>query len=240
MRNGFKYYLPCWAVALIIFNTLTFAVPESFNENKFTPAFWVGYAFITVMFLIQLICSIIFFNQDAAEDEFLHHLNKTFLNVPVVSISYTGLVVSIIVGGVAMVVPFIPVWLGAIIDACVAAFYIIAVVSAKAAADTIGKVDEKIKTQTFFIKSLTVGADTLVAGAKSEETKAIAKKVYEAIRYSDPMSNPALANIETQISIKYGEFSNAINCNNAPLAQTLGNDLIVLINSRNNQCKLLK
>ncbi|MFR2018405.1 MAG: hypothetical protein ACLS27_07260 [Eubacterium sp.] len=139
-----------------------------------------------------------------------------------------------------MVVSFIPYWVGIILDVLIVAFYAIAIISSKAAAYTIENIDKKVKAQTFFIKSLTVDAESLLLRAKSDETKAIAKKVYEAIRYSDPMSNEALSHVEAQIAIKFNEFSNAVVEDNKPLAETLGNELIILVNDRNKKCKILK
>ena len=184
------------------------------------------------MFIAQLACSILFFKQDTKE--------KRFLNIPVINLSYTALLVSIIVGAVAMAVPFVPYWVGIILDILIVAFYAIAIISSKAAADTIENIDKKVKTQTFFIKSLTVDAETLLSRAKSDETKAIAKKVYEAIRYSDPMSNETLSSVESQITVKFNEFSNAVMEDSNPLAKTLGNELIILVNDRNKKCKLSK
>ena len=232
MKKGIKFYLPCWAIALAVFNVISFAVPITVNVNKFTPSFWIGYAFITLMFIAQLVCSVVFFKQD--------NNDKKFLNIPVISLSYTALIVSIIVGAVAMAVSFIPYWVGIVLGVLIVAFYAIAIISSKAAADTIENVDKKVKAQTFFIKSLTVDAESLLLRAKSDETKAIAKKVYEAIRYSDPMSNEALSPVEAQITIKFNEFSNAVVENNKPLAETLGNELIILVNDRNKKCKILK
>ncbi len=232
MKKGIKFYAPCWAIELAVFNVITFAVPITVNVNKFTPSFWIGYAFITIMFIAQLACSILFFKQDTKE--------KRFLNIPVINLSYTALLVSIIVGAVAMAVPFVPYWVGIILDILIVAFYAIAIISSKAAADTIENIDKKVKTQTFFIKSLTVDAETLLSRAKSDETKAIAKKVYEAIRYSDPMSNETLSSVESQITVKFNEFSNAVMEDNNPLAKTLGNELIILVNDRNKKCKLSK
>ena len=94
MKKGIKFYAPCWAIALAVFNAITFAVPITVNVNKFTPSFWIGYAFITLMFIAQLACSILFFKQDSKE--------KRFLNIPIISLSYTALLVSMIVGAVAM------------------------------------------------------------------------------------------------------------------------------------------
>ncbi len=232
MKKGIKFYAPCWAIALAVFNVITFAVPITVNVNKFTPSFWIGYAFITLIFIAQLVCSIVFFKQDSKE--------KRFLNIPVISLSYTALLVSIIVGAIAMVVPLIPYWVGIILDMLIVAFYAITIIASKAAADTIENIDNKVKAQTFFIKSLTVDAERLLPRAKSDETKAIAKKVYEAIRYSDPMSNEALSSVESQIAIKFNEFSNAVIEDNKPTAKAIGNELIILVNDRNTKCKLSK
>ncbi len=232
MKKGIKFYSLCWAIVFIVFNVISFAVPITVNVNKFTPSFWIGYAFITIMFIAQLICSILFFKQDSKE--------KRFLNIPVISLSYTALLVSIIAGAVAMAVPFIPYWVGIILDVLVVAFYAIAIISSKAAADTIENIDNKVKTQTFFIKSLTVDAESLLPRAKSDETKAIAKKVYEAIRYSDLMSNEALSSAESQITVKFNEFSNAVVEDNKSTVEAIGNELIILVNDRNKKCKLLK
>lgn len=139
-----------------------------------------------------------------------------------------------------MVVPFIPYWVGIILDVLIVAFYAITIIASKAAADTIENIDNKVKAKTFFIKSLTVDAESLVSRAKSDETKAIAKKVYEAIRYSDPMSNEALSSVESQITIKFNEFSNAVIEDNKPTAKAIGNELIILVNDRNTKCKLSK
>ena len=76
--------------------------------------------------------------------------------------------------------------------------------------------------------------------AKSDETTAIAKKVYAANRKSDPMSNEAHSSFKSQITIKFNEFSNALIEDNKSLAETLGNELIILVNDRNKKCKILK
>lgn len=232
MKKGIKFYAPCWAIVLIVFNVITFSVPITVNVNKFTPSFWIGYAFITLMFMVQLVCSIVFFKQDSND--------KRFLNIPIISLSYMALFVSMIVGAVAMAVPFIPYWVGIILDVLIVAFYAIAIISSKAAADTIENIDKKVKAQTMFIKSLTVDAESLLNQSESDETKAIAKKVYEAIRYSDPMSNDALSSVESQITIKFNEFSNAVIEDNKPLAESIGNELIILVNDRNKKCRLSK
>lgn len=99
---------------------------------------------------------------------------------------------------------------------------------------------EQIKAQTFFIKSLTADAQSLVNSAKTEEMKALANKVCEAIRYSDPMSNSQLEAIENEIETKFCQFSSAVKSNDISLAKSTADALVVLIKSRNNKGQLLK
>ena len=76
--------------------------------------------------------------------------------------------------------------------------------------------------------------------AKSDVVQTECKKVYESIRYSDPMSNDALAQIENQIQNEFNIFAHAVKKDNTDLVKNSANKIIVLINKRNLQCKVLK
>lgn len=233
MKKYFKYYAISWAIALAVFNVITFTVTaETVGFEDVTASFWIGYVFITIAFIGNLVCSLLFFKEG--------NENKVFLNLPIITISYSALCASLVVGAVAMAVSAIPYWVGIIVDVLVLAFYAIAILKASAAADIVSDIDKKIKTQTFFIKSLTVDAETLMTRAKSDEIKAEAKKVYEAIRYSDPMSNEALAGIETKIQNEFNSFDNAVISDDADLVKSITEELVNLIDERNKKCKLLK
>ena len=233
MKKTFNIYAICWAILLVVFNLTAFLIPnEIMGISKFSSNFWIGYVFITIFFIGQLVCAYFAFKQES--------LKKFFYNVSLITISYSATVLSIVVGILCMILPFVPVWIGAIICLLILGFSAVSVLKAKAAADIVSEVDEKIKVQTFFIKSLTMDAESLVVKAKSDEIKAELKKVYEAIRYSDPMSNDALTDIETQIKLKFNALSKAVISSNAEETETMAEDLLVLVNDRNKKCKLLK
>lgn len=233
MKKYFKYYGICWAIVFVAFNVITFvSIGATIGFAVLHLSFWVGYGFITLSFIGNLVCSIVFFKEK--------NKNKVFLKISVIYISYSSLVVSLIVGIIAMVVPVIPYWIAIIVDVLILAFYAISIVWASAAADIVSDVEQKVKEKTFFIKALTVDADSLVSGAKNEEIKATAKKVYEAIRYSDPMSSNALAGIENQIQNQFNVFADAVKNDDIDLAKSSAEEFIVLVNDRNKKCKLLK
>ena len=109
----------------------------------------------------------------------------------------------------------------------------------KAAAEIVSVTGDKVKVKTAFIRLLTADAESLLAYAKTDEAKAAANKVYEAVRYSDPMSSDALAGVEGQITLKFNEFSNAVT-SGADNIEALANELVILVGDRNKKCKLLK
>ena len=86
----------------------------------------------------------------------------------------------------------------------------------------------------------TADAEVILASAKSAEIKAECKKVYEALRYSDPMSNEALSVTEGKITVKLGELKAAASADDAEKTKTAAEDLMLLIKERNTKCKALK
>ena len=91
-----------------------------------------------------------------------------------------------------------------------------------------------------FIKSLTDDAQSLMTSAKTDELRSEAKKVYEAVRYSDPMSTDALSNLDSQIKGQFAAFADALRSEDIELAKTNSAELIELIAKREQTCKLLK
>lgn len=226
MKKTFKSYIGVWTICLLTFNAIAFIVPNELKDN-----FWIGYIFITLTFLGQLFCANIAFKAENAQ--------KFFYNFPLISISFTGTLIMLIIGALTMTISAVPIWVGIVFCLIALAFTAIAVINASIVSETVSQVDEKIKAKTLFIKMLIADATTLMSKAETKEAKAITKKVYEIIRYSDPMSNDELSSIESQITIKFKEFESAI-IENSQNAVLLGEELIVLIDDRNNKCKLLK
>ena len=199
MNKNFKYYAGIWAILLVIFNIATFVSPnEAAGMTKFGGAFWVGYIFITLAFIGQLAVSFFAFNAK--------NMQKFFYKIPLIRISWTGLILTLISGVLCMVIPDLPNWIGIIVCFAVLAFNAISLAKANVAADLVGEIDDKIKGQTSFIKTLTVDAESIMSRSQNEAAKAATKKVYEAVRYSDPMSNDGLSGIESEISIKFNQF----------------------------------
>lgn len=233
MKRNFGIYSIIWAICLAVFNVIVFVTPNEIGGiSKFSGSFWVGYIFITIAFIGQLICAFFAFKP--------RNFEKLFYKIPLISVSYSGLVLMLIAGSVFMAVPTLPEWIGIIVCVLILAFNAIAIIKATAAAELVSGIDEKVKTQTFFIKNLATDAQGLMTSAKSDELRAEAKKVYEAIRYSDPVSNVALSELNTQIERQFNTFADAVKADDAELAKETADALLEMIEVRNQKCKVLK
>ncbi|MBE6976880.1 MAG: hypothetical protein E7439_06810 [Ruminococcaceae bacterium] len=232
MKKQFPKFFVAWAALVAVFNVLAFVSVGWDGVEKYTDSFWIGYALITLEFIGHLICGGIALN---AKDS-----QKMFYRLELIRTSYATLIGTFVVGGLFMLIPTLPAWLVIIIGAILLAMHIISLMKATAAVSAVEQVDQKVKAQTLFIKSLTVDAERVLARAKSEEAKAICKKVYEAVRYSDPMSNAALAGVESQITIKFSAFLDAVLADDISAISNAANEIMILIQDRNAKCKILK
>lgn len=229
-KNNFKFYVICWALFLALFNVVSFVSVGWAGQEKYTASFWIGYILITLAFVGQLVCAYFALNKDSAD--------AVFYRISIVTISYSALIASLFVGGICMLIPRIPYFVGVIVCAAILAFFAIWVFKAGAAAELVEGKDDEIKQKTQFVKSMTVQAQNLLSMAKDAEAQSACRKVYEAIRYSDPTSNDSLADIESRITEKFTDLAEALQKQEG--VSEAANELIGLINNRNQNCKILK
>ena len=139
-----------------------------------------------------------------------------------------------------MLISPLPYWVGIVICAIVLAANTLSILKASVAVAEVERIDNKIKEETSFIKTLTIDADTLMAQAKSDVVKAECRKVYEALRYSDPMSSDALTSFESQISAKFAALSEVVKADDFTSVAEIATEVVILIGDRNKKCKGLK
>lgn len=229
MKKSFKIYSLIWAICLAVFNVITFVTPNEIGGvSKFSGSFWVGYIFITIAFIGQLVCAFFSFK--------LRNLKKYFYRIPLISVSYTGLVAMLIAGSVFMAVPALPAWIGIIVCMLILTFNAIAIIKATVAAEFVSGIDESIAVRTEFMQRLTARANTLMNQKRSEETI----KIYEALRYSDPVDNPFLAECNSKLLAEFNAFADAVNSDDLELIKHSAASLMQTIEARNLLCKTTK
>ena len=232
MNRNFKFYTAIWAVLLVLYNAVIFLIRPILPQ--FTVAydarFWIAWVITIAAFGCNLFCARIAFREN--------NLKKIFLRVPLVRMSYTCLILMFVFGGVLMLIPNCPAWISAVVCIVIFLLQVISIIKAAWAAETIEATEEKVQARTSFIRAITVDAENLIGRAKTDNAKADCKKVYEALRYSDPMSSESLAGIESEISRSFEAFSAKIKAGEA--CSDLADELVNLIGDRNRKCKVMK
>lgn len=232
MKKSFRYYAMVWAILFVLFNVISFLFVGLIWRETFSASFWIGYGFIAVSFIGQLGCAYFVFSKN--------NLRKLFYNIPLIRVSFAGLIASFVFGGLCMLIVPLPYWVGGLLCLISLAATLIAVVRAHSAAEIVSDVDEKVAAQTSFIRSLTVDADRLVARAQNAAVKAECRKVYEAVRYSDSVSSDALAGVESQITIRFAALSDAVAADDADSVKSIAEEIVLLIGDRNKRSELFK
>lgn len=232
MKKNIKSYALIWTIFLVAFNAVVFLVRPMIPgyEIRYDARFWIASVFVMAAFVGNLVCANAAFKAE--------NLQKLFYNVPLITISYSGLILMLVLGAVLMLVPNCPAWIAAIVCVAIAAFTAVAVVKADWAGETVSATHEKVKSQTQFIKLLTVDAETLLGKAKTPDAKIAAKKVYEALRYSDPMSSEALSEIEAELTEKFRALEAAVTADQG--VTEAAESLLETLAERNRKCRATK
>lgn len=231
MKKGFRNYISIWAILLVLFQVIAFMPAGWDGAEKYTRSFWSGYLSVMLAFGGQLACASKVFREE--------NLKKRFYHLSLLSISYYGLILSFMIGGICMFFP-VPYWVGTITCAIVLAFTAITIMKACIAIELVEETDEKVKERTSFIRLLTVDAENLLSCAKTDRAKAACKKVYEAARYSDPVSSGVLTSIEEKITVQMEALTKAVTEGIEENIVMTADELAALISERAQKCKGLK
>lgn len=210
------------AIAFILFNVIAFAVPTAK-----TSTFLIAYVFTAVAFASQIaIWKFAFKGADT--------LKSKFLGIPLISVGITYLIIQIIAFAIFMVFPIAPSWIAIVVCALILGISAICLIGTETGREEINRVEEKVEKKVFYIKSLQADVEMLVSAETDADTKAALTKIAEKIRFSDPMSNEILAELEAEITAKVKELETAEN--KVEIITVLDS----LLTERNRKAKLLK
>lgn len=209
-------------IAFVLFNVIAFAIPTTK-----TSTFWIAYVFTAVAFASQIaIWKFAFKGADT--------LKSKFLGIPLISVGITYLIIQIIVFAIFMAFPIAPTWIAIVVCALILGISAICLIGTETGREEINRVEEKVEKKVFYIKSLQVDIEMLASAESDADTKAALTKLAEKIRFSDPMSNEVLSDLEAEITTKVKELKTAEN------KLEIITIIDSLITERNKKAKILK
>ena len=220
-KNSSKGYL-ILGILFILVSVIAFAVPTAK-----TTAFWISYAFTVLAFAAQLTI----WNAALGRSE---SLKSKFLGFPVVHIGIVYLVVQIIAFIVFLSISTLPIWSAVVACAVVAGVSAVCMIASDVGRSEIERVSAKVQEKTFYIKQLQADVELLASTETDTVIKSALMQLAEKIRYSDPMSDEQLADIEDRIAVKIAELKSSAD------KVKIINELNSLLDERNRKIKISK
>lgn len=220
-KNSTKGYV-ILGILFVLISIIAFAVP-----TVKTATFWITYVFTAAAFAAQ----IVIWKTALGKGE---TLKSKFLGFPVVHIGIVYAVIQVIAFAVFMFVPTLPAWSAILVCSVIAGISAVCMISADAGRDEIERVEAKVQKKVFYIRELQADIELLADSETNADVKTALTQLAEKIRFSDPMSNEQLADLENKISIKAAELKTTTS------KLEIITELNSLLDERNKKCKFLK
>ncbi len=216
-----------YVIIFAVFNLLVFVIVNQKNSM-----FWMSYAFMCLAFVIQIVSMLLAFRTLETE--------TVFMGIPLASLSFYYFFSAFFVGAVFMFFQNAPFKLALVLQVLILAVYVVVAILALMSRNIVQDVNDNLKENVEAIKTLTIDVDVFIPQVSDPEMKKALKKLSETIKYSDPMSNAAVTDIENQIMQTVDELRNYIeHSKNSEAIQTC-KDIEVLFLQRNSLLKATK
>ncbi|MBQ5995844.1 MAG: hypothetical protein IJL63_08320 [Clostridia bacterium] len=230
MKRSLSTYLISWALLIAVFNVICFIIPGRDGEaRELTAAFWVGYAMVMLTLLLHLIYAVLSLSKSDRD--------KRLLNVPIMAISIVEFVIMAVVGAVCMLLPGNLFWIGVIVCCIVLAFSVILYLTSVTVHENLAEANSALNAKTSNYRSAVDTATLLISKAKTPVQRDVAKKIYDAIKYSDSVSSDETFEIENRIESAVATLLADFNgTDNDALLNSKTDDILLMIQQRNNIC----
>jgi len=218
-------------IALLVFNLLAFTTPFVHGAT-----FWVGYAFAMIAIAAQGITTVMAFGKPEA-------IKSKFWGWPIFKVGYVYLIVQLILSTLliiaATLITEFPAWIAFVPCAIVLGVAAAGILLTDAGREQILKMQEEQKTSTSFIRTLHMELTALLPRVSDASLKGKLAKLSDAVRYSDPVSNEGLLNVEGEMADKLTLLKQYAPVNPAD-AEAITDELFLLVSERNQRCRMLK
>lgn len=216
-------------VLLVLYILIAFLIPF-----VHTATFWVSFVFTLVAFGVAGVSFYIAFirNPDA---------KSKFYGFPIAKIGAIYSLVQLIAGILFMALAaYVPVWVAVLVYAIALGAAIIGLISAEAVVEEIRIQDVKLKKDVTLMRGLQSKVNQMAVQCDNPDAAAAVKAFAEEMRYSDPVSSDALAEIEADLSAAVDELQSAIVDGDSSAAKQLCRKASAMLAERNRLCKLNK
>lgn len=220
------------AITFLTYNIVLFAVCGFVGHGA---SFWISYAFMMIAFVVIVGSGYALKSRGVQAKDW-------FLGYPIIKHCIFYMVIELFLSTLFVALDYFdsPWWIALVAQTIVLAVFLILVISCFVAKETIVEVQTKVNDATSFIKLLQVDVEMVAEKVTDTSLKETFLKLAEQVRYSDPMSNENLFELEKQITLQVSNASSCIMLNDNEGALQCCNRATILLTERNKKCKALK
>lgn len=231
LTNKGKMLAMILAIVFIAYNVILFVLC---GVSGHTGVFWMSWIFMLLAFAAMTFAGVLLGKRGM-------FLRDWIFGFPIVKHSTVYIIVEFIASTIFIIfekiIPFGWSFAAQFLFLCI---YGVCAVSCFLAKETIDDVHNRVSDKTRFLKLLRVDAEMLVEKCHDPELKKQLQALSEAIRYSDPMSNEALFELEKDITLTVSECGKSVENGDFDEVGELCKKANLLLSERNKKCKALK
>ena len=219
-------------IIIAVYNLLVFVIPF-----KRTNIFAISYVFVLIAIFALAASYIVAFAKAKS-------IKNIFLGLPITKVGLLYFKVQLVLSTVFMILStFIPIrissWIAIVPFVLILAFATKKATVIDAARGKIEEIGERHEANVTFIRTLRADLESLSERISEGTLKLKLSKLSDAVKYSDPVSNDTLAEVESRMTVVLNEIKSAVYADNndiEPLVDEFNNLLI----ERNKKCKTSK
>lgn len=217
-------------VLLAVYCAAVFLIPFERDNG----VFWISFVFTLLAMAAQVyVVRAAFGGEKTAKSR--------FYGFPIARIGFVYLLAQLCLSILFMALSEVVwLWLPALLYIVLAGAAAVGFIATDVTRDEIERQDAALKTNVSAMRAVQSKASSLPGLCRDPEVKKAVEKLAEALRYSDPVSSPAIAAVETDLAACVDELQKAVVEGDKPSALALAEKAGSILIERNRQCKLNK
>jgi len=225
-HKNMKLFFIADIIVFILFTAAAFILP--FVRKA---AFWTGYGFGALSLLTTALVVWYSLSHDG--------LKSKFYGIPSVLIVLLYVIIQIPLSLVEMALSIIPYKYIVLINLILFAIVLIGLIGAQMGKNAVVSTDERIMNKTYFIKSMQSEINMLIPDSHNPLIQKELRSLSETVRYSDPVSIPQTAELESRMEELLLVLKENLNTDNYDF-QKKCREFSQLLSDRNQKIKLSK
>lgn len=217
------------AILFVTYSVVVFMIPV--NKNS---VYWLSYLFTIVAIAVQLyIFRLSFFKERSVMSK--------FYGFPIAQIGMVYLLAQLVLGIVFMLLSAtVSLWIPVVLYILLLGAVGIGLIAVDTMRDEIEKLDQKLNKDVSFMRNLQSRVNVLVSQCETHEVRGVMEKFADDLRYSDPVGDELLKEIEQELSTCVDELQRAVIDNDITSTLLLCRKAEAILLERNRLCKINK